>query len=176
MGTPIIDDSGWPILAITYPPIVTPEEAELHYEELTTYLQRSQPFGVLIDARPADVPNAPERARIAAFLRETAHLSARTVVGVALVMKTTVGRGVMTAVLWLFTPPFPVQHVTSICEGRQWLEERLMPPPREGTGPRTPVPARSSTPPPRGGVGSIPPPPSTPPPPRVARSIPPRSR
>jgi hypothetical protein len=125
MGAPVIDESEWPLVVVIYPRIMRIDEEEKYYERLAGYLDRGERFAVLLDARPADVPNALERARIVAFWQKTAKLSARYLAGVALVVKTTLGRGVLSAVLWLYTPPFAIRTFSSLFEARKWLGERL---------------------------------------------------
>jgi hypothetical protein len=125
MPGPTFDESGWPILVATYAQTMTREEGEAFYAALHAYLERNQRFGVLLDARPADIPTATERARIVRFMKETSATSARLTAGIAVVMKTTGGRGVLTAVLWLYAPPFPIRAFSTLADGRRWLRERL---------------------------------------------------
>jgi hypothetical protein len=125
MGVPRFDENDWPIVRVTYRQSMTAGEAKQFYERLAGYLKRNQRFALLFDARPADVPSAQERAQIAEFWKETAADSSRLLAGVAVVLKTPVGRGVISVVLWAYTPPFPVRAFSTLFDGEKWLRERL---------------------------------------------------
>jgi hypothetical protein len=128
MGVPVFDDAAWPILQITYAPTMSAYEAEIYYARIASYLARGERFAVLMDARPASVPSAVERARIAQFMEETAPRSSHQVSGLALVVDTFLGRGVLTAVQWLTQPPFPIRAFGGVPEALEWLRASLAPP------------------------------------------------
>jgi hypothetical protein len=125
VAVPSFDDSQWPLLQIRYGMRISGDEADAYHRTLRGYLMLREPFVVLADARAAEVPPPRERQRMADFIRETEALSRRCVAGMALVMRTPAGRGVLTAVLWLKTPPFPMRAFGTVQEAAAWCRQQL---------------------------------------------------
>jgi hypothetical protein len=125
MGAPTFDERDWPIVRVTYPHHMSENEAADYYQRLRECLKRKRRFALLMDARQAELPTAAERAQITEFWRATAEESARLLVGIAVVMKTALGRAVVTALCWAYTPPFAIRSFGTLFEGEHWLRDRL---------------------------------------------------
>ncbi len=125
MPVPDFDEREWPLVNVRYAAIMTSDEAEEYHRRIGACLARREVFAILADARLAEVPSASERMRMASFISQTSDVSSRYVAGMALVVKTAAGRGVLTAVEWLYPPPFPLKAFATSEEARAWLLERL---------------------------------------------------
>jgi hypothetical protein len=66
-----------------------------------------------------------QRRRTADFLREVQPRAAAYFAGAAVVLSSPIQRGILTAVLWIFTPPYPMRAFADVREARGWLLDRL---------------------------------------------------
>lgn len=125
MGLPEFDQSSWPIVRVAFDVEIQPSEVDVYLRWCADVLARRERIGLLIDARRADIPDAKTRARFAEFFAAQQPITRRYVVGMGVVLKTAMGRGVITALSWTQSPSFPVKSFESEAEARYWLTEQL---------------------------------------------------
>ncbi len=134
MAKPICDDRDWPLLRVKWPPEVNTEEIDAHFDEMLQYARRNEKFVVLVDARQGQSMDARARKRVAQRLEAIAQEG--EVVATAFIASSSLARGVITALNWLFTPPFPSKVFTGSAAGEAWARERLAAAVAAGGAPR----------------------------------------
>jgi hypothetical protein len=105
-------------------------EVDAHFSEVEASYARyfaTRPHvhvGLLADARCGVYADTRTRQRVAqAFARVAAVLSEHHSVAHAVVTNNALTRGALTAVLWLFSPPWPIRVFTSMSEADSWLRD-----------------------------------------------------
>jgi len=119
---PIYDDSEWPIFIARMPAHrLSPDDFHAHLDALREPFRRGQPFGVLI-VMGEHPPLWPTQRKAAAdaiksdSLRHPGLLRAK-----AVVIRSTVERGVVTAVSWMAKPPYPLAAFEAEAAAKAWL-------------------------------------------------------
>lgn len=125
MGVPEFDQSDWPVVRVAFDLELKPDEVQSYLQRCAEVLGRRERVGLLIDARRAAIPDAKTRARFAEFFAEQSPLTRRYVAGMAVVLTTAMGRGVVTALSWMQGPTFPVKSFEFEDAARRWLDEQL---------------------------------------------------
>jgi hypothetical protein len=126
VAAPINDLSGWPLCRVTMPrTAMAPAEFDQHLEDIADLFRRSQPFGLLLDARGAAPPSARERQEIGRRMREWYARSPRGMVGMAVVLSSAIERGVFTAITWAAGATFPSRAFRTPEEAEHWLRSAL---------------------------------------------------
>lgn len=125
MGAPEFDEADWPILRVTFDGSLTPSEVDAYLSHCAGLLGRREHMGLLIDARKADIPDAKTRARFVEFFDVQRPRTRRYIAGMAVVLNTAMGRGVLTALTWMESPAFPVKSFEHASEARLWLKDLL---------------------------------------------------
>lgn len=110
----------------TYP------EVDAHFSALeafyASYLARRPRahIGLLADARRSPYADARSRQRVAqTFAKVATLLSGNQSVAHAIVTNNALTRGALTAILWVFSPPWQIRVFTSMFEADSWLRESL---------------------------------------------------
>jgi hypothetical protein len=123
---PSYDDSQWPIFIARMPPNrLSTEEFAAHLEGLRQPYRRGEPFGVLI-VMGDHPPLSPKQRKAAAdamradWERYPGLLRAK-----AIVIRSPVERGVVTAVNWLAKPPYPLASFEIESIASTWLMAQL---------------------------------------------------
>lgn len=126
MCAPTYDDSQWPIFVARMPPNrLSTEEFSAHLAGLRKPFRRGEPFGVLI-VMGEHPPLLPKQRKAAAdamkqdWERHPGLLRAK-----AIVIRSSVERGVVTAVNWLAKPPYPLASFETESIARTWLLAQL---------------------------------------------------
>ncbi|MCA9633418.1 MAG: hypothetical protein KC766_37470 [Myxococcales bacterium] len=125
MGIPEFDESEWPILRVIFDVSLTPEEVDEYLARCAEMLARRERMALLIDARKAEIPDAKTRARFVDFFETQRPRTRRYIAGMAVVLQTAMGRGVVTAITWIESPTFPVKSFEHASEARMWLKDLL---------------------------------------------------
>jgi len=87
---------------------------------------RGEKFTSLADIRDlTGIPGAAERKAIADWMRRIEPEMKRHCVGAGNLMKSSVVRGAMTAIYWLFEPPVPQHYPATLEDGIDWCVQRL---------------------------------------------------
>jgi hypothetical protein len=123
---PSYDDSQWPIFVAKMPPNrLSTDEFAAHLDGLRQPFRRGEPFGVLI-IMGDHPPLSPTQRKAAAdamkadWERHPGLLRAK-----AIVIRSAVERGVVTAVNWLAKPPYPFASFETESIARTWLLAQL---------------------------------------------------
>jgi hypothetical protein len=127
-GGLIFDEAAWPLVYVRYPSNgLNDEGLEVFLERILSYLRRREKFACLIDCRGMTMAHtANQRRRIAEWLAEpelerlSPHASA-----IAVLFRSALIRGALTAVNWIKTPPAPVKAFGSIADAAPWLRQRF---------------------------------------------------
>jgi len=127
-GGLIFDESAWPLIYVRYPSNGLDDEGlEVLFERMMSYLRRREKFACLIDCRGMTMAHtANQRRRIAEWLAEpelerlSPHATA-----IAVLFRSAVIRGALTAVNWIRPPPAPVMAFGSVADSAPWLRERF---------------------------------------------------
>lgn len=118
------DLTHWPVAVVRPPPVPIEDEA-IHafmdrFEcELTA---RGPQFAIVLDLRMASNMAPAQRRMLVSRMRQSD--GQRQQVAGAFVFSSTIMRGLLTAVLWLRTPPYPTQVFTSVEEAVQWARQQ----------------------------------------------------
>jgi hypothetical protein len=138
VAAPINDTSAWPLCRISMPRVaMTATEFEQHLQYIGNLFRRSEPFGLLIDARGGAPPSARERQAIGQRMREWFERSPRGMVGMAVVLSSAIERGVFTAITWAAGKTYPSRAFGTPEEAERWLRAAL-----DQRSPPAPVPPR----------------------------------
>lgn len=122
------DESAWPLVYVGYPSNgLNDEGLEVFLERILSYLRRRQQFACLVDCRGMTIAHtANQRRRIAEWLAEpelqrlSPHATA-----IAVLFRSALIRGALTAVSWIKPPPAPVKAFGSVADSASWLRERF---------------------------------------------------
>ena len=121
-----VDDRSWPFVISVIPPDPTEEFFRPYFAKQMEILERKQRWVHLVDVRPViKLPDAKVRNLIAENTKRMDPLTAKYNVGTALVMKSSLARGVLTAIHWLSPPAYRFATVATPQQGVEFLHECL---------------------------------------------------
>jgi hypothetical protein len=127
MGVPVVDDSGLPVVVVTFPPEVTADEYVQLFERYKALCAKYEHIAWLIDFQQFDPVTAPQAVRRAAsevFARYRDVLLQSTVCE-ARVVQNTASRGILTAFDWLTGKKWPLGNFATREAADRWIAERL---------------------------------------------------
>lgn len=126
VGHSKFDERRWPAVVVTLPPVpFTPQAFDAHCQQISSYFEREQPFGLVIDATRATALSAEQR-RVIAEISDalgTKYPKAKHVV--AVVVTSAMHRGIVKTILWLARQPVPTAVFASVEEGLAWVSKVL---------------------------------------------------
>jgi hypothetical protein len=138
---PTYDDSEWPLFVVTMPPSAFSAGAfDAHLETLREPYRRGQPFAVLIvmgDHPP--LPAAQRKAAAEAMILDKEHYP-KLLRAKAIVIRSSLERGVVTAIRWVANPDYPFAEFESTPVAKAWLLTQL----QASTAGASPGPAMQS--------------------------------
>lgn len=124
-----VDESNWPIVAARWQGTVSDGELRVALNRISTFLERGQRFGMLIDSRGGGGLSPEQRTAIIEHMRANASLTKRYLVQAA-VVDNLLQRTLFYAVNLIFPNPFPSKTFSEPEAARRWLLEQLaLPPP-----------------------------------------------
>ena len=88
-------------------------------------IQPQQRIGALYEVLEPSSVDADRRKRVGQLLSVRREKLAQSCVGCAYVSRSAIGRGVLTAVTWIVSPPFPMKAFDSVDSGLRWLSSLL---------------------------------------------------
>lgn len=115
----------WPIAVCRAYGESTDDDLRAYTGRLSELLAREQRHVLIVDASGAKTLKGTHRQMVAEWNKANAEKLAKYRVGLVLVTRSAVLRGMITAVYWVFTPPFPYKAVDSIDSAFVWARERL---------------------------------------------------
>ena len=122
------DDSPWPLVVITLPPILAPDTIEAMRAHAEAAFRRGQRYATVVDATPVQrAPDARFRQQLAEMMNEPAWraASARYVVASGVAVTSAVVRAAGTAIGWLHGNPHPVHYTPDLPSAVDWCVARL---------------------------------------------------
>jgi hypothetical protein len=135
---PEVEDKVWPFVISIIPPDPSVAFFEVYFAKQMELANRKERWVHLVDVRLVEkLPDAKVRSAVASHTKKIEALSSSYNVGTATVIKSSVVRGILTAIHWMMPPPHPFSNVASPDEGIAYLRARL-----ESAG--IPVPSRMS--------------------------------
>ena len=121
----VVDSSRWPLVLVTYPKEVTDAFVESLAQDLVAIAKGDRSFAVLVDATSAAPLTAKQRAKIVSATDDNHAAFAMRCVGQAIVVRSALSRGVLTAMSWLKPPPMPMRTFDSTTLAEEWLRSLL---------------------------------------------------
>jgi hypothetical protein len=120
------DESRWPIVVVKTPPQVMDAKVfDDHCKRSFGYFERGQSFALIFDVRESPPLPAAQRRIIADLVdrRTIQHPNVQMVT--AIVVASSVQRGVVKAIMWLTRQPVPTEVVATVGEGIAWCQKAL---------------------------------------------------
>lgn len=120
------DDTRWPVVVVTLPRVpLTPRAFDAHCQQISSYFERGQPFGLVVDAGNAPPLSPDQRRRVAELSDRFSAKYPRVKHVIAVVVASAVHRGIVKTITWLTQQPVPTAVVASVREGQAWVSKRL---------------------------------------------------
>ena len=121
------DESRWPFVVVTMPS-TDPSDHEFaqHLDHISSYFDRRERFGLIIDARQAPPLNAERRRSVAERLDRDLERDPELYVGTAVVLSSPVGRAVLKVITWMRRSPHPMMAFDALDPGLRWLRGLLL--------------------------------------------------
>lgn len=121
-----IDEGRWPIAIFESPGARLPGEidSDSFYVELDRLLARGERFATLHDLRGTR-PDAARRRRFTDWVETNKSELSRWLAAHAVVVDSTLLRGIITAVLWMTAPPCPMRVFDDRAEAERWLASMI---------------------------------------------------
>lgn len=119
------DDSHWPVVICRAQGHSTDEDIRTYTNVLAGFLSRGQRHVVIVDAQGGQSLNSRHRRFIAEWNKKNARALALYRSALVLVTPSTLLRGMITAIHWLFPAPFPYKAVETIEQARALAHEYL---------------------------------------------------
>jgi hypothetical protein len=126
VAAPTYDESEWPLFRARMPSTAL-SEAEFSgwLERLDQLFRRGERFALLLDVRDAPLPTATERQDVAKLLRTWHSRHPYRMAAQAVVLKSALQRGILTAILWLAGPSYPTRPFSRRVDAETWLRDML---------------------------------------------------
>jgi hypothetical protein len=123
---PRYDESGWPILLVRMPPVaLSDRDFEAHLDACTARYRRGEPFCMLFDMGDHPPLGASRRRAVAERMVADARRYPGIMLGCALVVRSDVSKGGVTAINWVARPPYEFTPFVDMHAARTWLTELL---------------------------------------------------
>lgn len=121
-----IDESGWPVVRITYPPVMGPRSIPEYVEALEAFGRRGEPYWSLVDIRMMEITKIKpsDRKELAEAVDDLNRRFPGVVQCEAVVHDSPVVRMMHTAHLWMRRElPYPSKIFPTEGEALLWIEE-----------------------------------------------------
>jgi hypothetical protein len=120
-----IDEGRAPILYITYRGQIANAEVQRVVDAVPRWTGRGAPFAIVVNTLEAEPLSAEQRRMLATTLNEDGKAQERTLRACAVILRSAVMRGVLTALTWLSRPTFPIETFATVAEGEAWVRRKL---------------------------------------------------
>lgn len=125
MPVPILDESNWPIVRVTWKGEVSAEDIDAHFAAMKVLIERGQRFGLVMSIIELDNPTPALRKRVTEHLANMRGPAKDVIVCNAHVVSSTTMRGILTAIYWVSPPPFLTKVFTDLFQAEEWVRSRL---------------------------------------------------
>ncbi len=127
LGRISFDTSRWPVLIIRYTgESFSDTDLRKHFDEILRFCARGEPISIVSVVAEGVRYTAAQRKAIAQFM--TNEPSLRVIRANAIVLRSRIGRGIVTAMEWLVpasSRPFPSHAFAELSDGITWCESML---------------------------------------------------
>jgi hypothetical protein len=127
MGSWRIDSKAWPLVHFIAEGELTQAQLNDHLRDHRAILDRNEPYAIVIDATAMGSTDAFLRKRYAEFIATNGATLKRLCKGAAVVLNSSLTRGVITAVMWMTTVPFPHKVFGDRAEAIAWAKQQIDP-------------------------------------------------
>jgi len=121
-----IDETKWPLVTVRWEGVMTDAALSGFLVQIDTWLDRGQPFGLLLDARGAQGFSPEQRARVISHMKQRAALTAKLLFQ-ATVIDNLVQRTLFYGINLIFPNPFPSKVFGDLAPAHTWLSSMLAP-------------------------------------------------
>lgn len=131
-----VDATRWPMVVCYQRGRLSDEEFRASHAAASAALDLAdRPYVLLMDSQSADL-SATQRRELQAASKQRAERRLRLCKAIAIVASSTLTRGCLTALLWLFRPDVPTRAFADRATAEAWLRDRLagMPPSQREPG------------------------------------------
>jgi hypothetical protein len=128
MDSIAIDDSGYPLVVVTFEGTVDDATFDGYLKRMDDYVARRQRNAFVFDASGAGRTPAPQRRKQAEWMKINEATLRAFSAGCAFVITSPLVRGALTAILWLQNIPSPYTVVGTRSEAERWARAQLQAP------------------------------------------------
>jgi hypothetical protein len=122
------DDSKWPLFHVTLPlGDMSDESFARLLSRLDGLFLRGERFGILLDVRRSPPLGAKRRQLVAEHAKSSFGRFPGRCAGVAVVLSSSIQRGVFTAIQWILRDTHPARAFATVREAESWLVSELRP-------------------------------------------------
>lgn len=115
-----LDESRFPLILGTYAGVLPIEEYKQHLEDLIEVVQRRRmAYTFIVDSNVSGFSAEHRRISVEHMKKYETELQ-RWQRAVALVTRSTLQRGFLTAITWVYTPPYPFKAFASLDDASSW--------------------------------------------------------
>jgi hypothetical protein len=119
-----VDESTWPIVTVRWTGTLPDHVLSEFLTNMDIWLERQQPFGLLVDSRGAGGMSPEQRRRVVKHMKARAAVTAELLVQ-AVVLDSQLQRTLFYGINLLFPNPFPSKVFANVGPARQWLVAEL---------------------------------------------------
>lgn len=121
-----VDATAWPFVICYQRGRLSDQEFRASHEAASAALESAdRPYVLLMDSQAADL-SATQRRELQLAAKRTAARRLRLCRGIGIVASSTLTRGCLSALLWLFRPNVPTRAFADRPTAQAWLRERLL--------------------------------------------------
>jgi len=124
-GATVKVDDRWPTPVVTWPRGTSDRQALDFTAHLEGWARRKSRFVLVVDGTQASPLSVAGRTLVVSEMRRLEPALRPYLMGVGLVLDSSVLQGVLTAITWLWTPPFEVRVCGSRSSAMEWASRRL---------------------------------------------------
>jgi hypothetical protein len=113
------------VVWVTPPSTLGDSDIEQMLAELETQVRSGARYVLIFDLSHAGIPNALQRQKLAAHVRDNDQHIGRAVRSIGVVLTSPLARGMVTAIFWLSPPPVPYQFFTTRAGAAHWAQSLI---------------------------------------------------
>jgi hypothetical protein len=122
-----VEDKAWPFVISVIPPDPDVAFFRAYFAKQMELLQRKQRWVHVVDVRQiVKLPDAKVRLALAEHTKTIEELSSKYNAGTATIIKSSLVRGILTAIHWIRPPPHPFSNVATPREAVEYLRGCLV--------------------------------------------------
>jgi hypothetical protein len=123
---PSYDESEWPILSVRMPPVALSDpDFVAHLDACSARYRRGEPFCMLFEMGDHPPLGAVRRRAVAERMAADARRYPGVMLGCALVVRSDVSQGGVTAINWVARPSYEFTAFRDVQEARAWLRQLI---------------------------------------------------